>query len=464
MSRWEASGIIVSLEQMCYNTSTTDAIGYKPIATQKNISYHYLSPARLLLRRWYFVIGRLAGLCFWSGDMHRKTTKEFIKQAQQVHGDKYKYDLVQYESSHKKVIITCQVHGEFLKRPSDHIFSRQGCPICGYSRRFLSQDEFLGKCYRVHGNRYDYSKTIYKGMYKKVIVTCLIHGDFEQRAHDHENSYGCPSCGGTKRITTTDFIERSVKVHGNRFIYDKVNYINSDMKVEIICKAHGSFWQLPFHHLYGHGCVKCMADDNSYTTDEFIKKAKKVHGNYYDYSKVNYTRQSEMVIIVCLKHGEFRQIAEYHLIGIGCPLCHQSSGERKVSGFLDSLGVFFERGKRFELCRNIDMLPFDFYFALGNKQFLIEYDGKQHFESIDYFGGDEKLKDTQMRDRIKDNFALKYGFVLIRIPYYIKDITGFLYEKLQEALGYEPEQLLSLPEVNSYKAIIPLKGWQIKLL
>lgn len=129
-----------------------------------------------------------------------------------------------------------------------------------------------------------------------------------------------------KRLTTEEFIARAREVHGDKYDYSKVNYINSDTKVCIICSVHGGFWQTPYHHLAGNGCKKCamktLQDNRRMTTERFIERVKEIHGDKYDYSKLHYCRPHEEVCIICPEHGEFWQRAAVHLYnGSGCPKC-----------------------------------------------------------------------------------------------------------------------------------------------
>ena len=112
-----------------------------------------------------------------------------------------------------------------------------------------------------------------------------------------------------QRYTTDIFIRKAQSVHGDKYDYTKVNYIDSHTKVEIICPRHGSFFQNPHSHLLGIGCAKCgheyVSIKNRSTAEEFIIKARQIHGNEYNYDKVNYVNSKTPVCIICSKHGEF---------------------------------------------------------------------------------------------------------------------------------------------------------------
>ena len=131
--------------------------------------------------------------------------------------------------------------------------------------------------------------------------------------------------------TTEQFINNAVKIHGNKYDYSLVNYINNCTNVIIICSVHGEFLQRPINHLHGQGCRGCSSIRQSklqqYTTNIFIRKSQKTHGNKYDYSLVNYISYINKVKIICKKHGIFEQLPSDHIRGIGCSKCNESKSD-----------------------------------------------------------------------------------------------------------------------------------------
>ena len=182
-----------------------------------------------------------------------------------------------------------------------------------------TQQQFIDISNKIHNNKYDYSKSVYVNSVSKIIIICKEHGEFLQQANSHSRGIGCPSCARCKRLTTEEFIRRSNIAHDNKFDYSKSIYKNTDSKVIIICPIHGEFQQNTKHHMYGVGCSKCSGN-NKITTKEFIKKAKKVHGDTYDYSKVNYVNNRKKITIICKVHNEFTQTPKNHL-HYGCKKC-----------------------------------------------------------------------------------------------------------------------------------------------
>lgn len=368
----------------------------------------------------------------------RMTTEEFIEESNKVHGvGRYDYSEVNYVNSNTKVIIICHNHDEsykFKQTPKSHL-SGHGCKKCMCEKLSnelsISLEEFVEKANQVHGiGTYDYSKVKYVNMHKEVMIICPKHGEFLQTPSNHLSGKGCRMCGierlsEIKKLTTKEFIEKANIKHGiGTYNYSEVFYVDSNTPIKIIClkEGHGYFWQTPSAHLSGEGCPKC-GGTKKLTIEEFIEKANRVQGiGRYDYSKVNYVNNCTDVIIICPIHGEFLQTPSDHFQGCGCLLCNKKSkGEIKITQFLTNNNIKFEREKRFSDCKNILSLPFDFYIPKYN--LCIEFDGKPHFQNINWNGKmtneemKENLKSNQLRDQIKNDYCKEKGINLLRIRY-----------------------------------------------
>ena len=194
-------------------------------------------------------------------------------------------------------------------------------------------EQFIIDAKKIHSDKYDYSLVNYNGVFKKVCIICPIHGEFWQSPHDHLRGCGCKKCSidkNKKYLTsnTKEFTERAQIVHNGFYDYSKVEYVNANTKVCIICPIHGEFWQTPMHHLNRNGCPKCRyiksSNKKRKTTKWFIEESKKIHGNKYDYTKTEYHRLDEKVCIICPIHGEFWQSPANHMKGHGCPYCSKN--------------------------------------------------------------------------------------------------------------------------------------------
>ena len=225
------------------------------------------------------------GNCHRCTGNHIPTTAEWIERAKYVHGDSYDYTNVIYTTSKTHVHIICKIHKmEFRQTPSGHL-SGAGCPKCSKVYR-RTNDEWIDSAKNIHGDLYDYSKTKYVNSRTKVIIICREHGEFEQVAMTHLSHHGCSKCSKNKRPTTTEYIENAKQKHGDKYDYSNVNYTTSTSKIIIGCPIHGNFEQSASTHLTC-GCPRCVGL-HRLTTIEFIENAIALHGDIYDYSKTKY--------------------------------------------------------------------------------------------------------------------------------------------------------------------------------
>jgi len=272
---------------------------------------------------------------------------------------------------------------------------------------------FIEECLNKKGNRYDYSLVYYENNKKKVKIICKNHGIFEQSPNNHLRGHNCPKCSDKyfDMKSTDEIISNFKLVHGDKYDYSKVNYFGNKVKVEIICKEHGGFLQTPNNHLRGQSCSNCK----KMTTQDFIKKSNSIHKNKYDYHQVSYINTRIKVKIICPEHGLFEQIPHSHLYGVGCPNCNASKGERVIRDYLDNIGVEYITQHTFIDCFLKKKLRFDFFLPIKN--ICIEYDGRQHFEPIRFYGGITNFKKQIQRDILKNKYCENNNIKLIRISY-----------------------------------------------
>lgn len=279
-----------------------------------------------------------------AGDKYRKSGNDFVEEARKVHGDRYDYSECDYKTARIKVAIRCKVHGLFEQVPYVHL-KGSGCPICGNEAAAkihrTSVQEFIAQGVQKYGGKFDYSSVDYVNAWTPVEIRCPIHGTFSQTpaAHLHNTKYGCPQCArddahnrgrGPRaprpqdRNNTANFIARANAKHRGRYDYSLVDYVTSKDKVAIVCKVHGTFLQVASDHLAGRGCPKCgderISQSQRQSLESFIARARAVHGDKFDYSKVEYKTARVPVTIICPVHGEFEQPPDAHL-NRGCRKC-----------------------------------------------------------------------------------------------------------------------------------------------
>lgn len=283
----------------------------------------------------------------------------------------------------------------------------------------ITHNEFIDKLKVVKPNLEVLSE--YKGNKKYITVKCKIHDHTWQSKPNwlmHEGKYDCQKCyderrGENTKIGLDEFITRAIEIHGDKYNYDNVIYVNNKTKIIITCPIHGDFITTPEKHINRHqGCPKC--GNRNVTTDEFVEKAKKIHGNDYDYSKTNYINNSTKITIICKKHGEFQQTPDKHLSGHGCPICNESKLESLVRNILDKNNISYISQYKVNW---LGKQSLDFYLPVYN--IGIECQGQQHFNPVKYFGGCDAFKVNLKRDIIKNQLCEDNNVRLI----YVTDLS-----------------------------------------
>ena len=366
------------------------------------------------------------------------TNEEFVLKARAIHGNKYDYSKVDYKSCDDKVCIICPEHGEFWQTPYHHLHRKQGCPKC--IGRHMSTEEFVAKANKIHHNKYDYTRVILETIknreQQKITIICPEHGEFKQTPNSHLNGCGCPKCGKltaskqhaqTLTMSLSEFVKRAREMHGDKYDYSKVTFKTTSDKVCIICPKHGEFWQRASSHINkGNGCPKCHPNHKR-TLDEFVERAREVHGDKYDYSKVEYVNNITPVCIICPKHGEFWQRPNSHISRKqGCPECAQSKLEKSLKDILENEHKTIFSQKTFEWTKNGKrVLRYDFYDEGNNV--LYECQGIQHIRNCSEAFGDEYFLPLLQRDQEKYKLAKENGVELVYVveKRYYKEFLRF---------------------------------------
>lgn len=455
----------------------------------------------------------------------------FLKEAKEIYGDTYDFSLVKWKGKTKPITVICPIHGEFITTPYKLINERKGCPFCEKENRrrmpgrLYTQDEIIEKFKEVHGDFYDYSKVVYKGINVKVEIICPFHGSFWQTPNAHLR-HDCPKCRGVARLDLDEFLrrahllygdiydyslvkidentktkkdtiivickkhgpfqvkifnflnqnsicpkcreeaaqekrdkdfkkflEKSQEIHGNRYDYSKVVWQNMSTPVEIICPVHGSFMQIPSIHMAGANCDQCVRESAKINKEKFIEKSIEIHGVKYDYSKVEYIDMKTPVEIICPIHGSFWVKPTEHLhankgTGRGCPLCHESSGEKKIKAWLNDNNFDYTTHQEYEGLVYKRFLNTDFYIEPCN--LAIEYQGEQHYRPVQFRDmtlekAEENFKDQQIKDKIKEDYFKNSDINLLCIHYKDYKKIGEILEKVIIEKDYE-----YLKTTNSY--------------
>lgn len=273
-------------------------------------------------------------------------TKQFVNKSKKLNDDKYDYSKVHVFSNIKeKVTIICKKHGPFEQTVKSHLNKNSQCPKCNRENSLMSFDEFEQKAMFKHKNKYKYHENFHGGNHEKIKITCKLHGDFWQTRNSHLLGRGCKKCGILKlqeasRDTLEGFIEKAVKIHGDRYDYSRIrSYSKNSIKLPIVCKDHGIFMMSANSHLsQRQNCPRCAKEkcrQNLILDVEILKqRLNGLHDNFYQYHYNTYQAMTKKMKITCPLHGDFWQIPSNHLRGETCKLCaNKRIADSKFKGF-----------------------------------------------------------------------------------------------------------------------------------
>lgn len=343
--------------------------------------------------------------------MKSLTMSSFLEKAIEKHGYKYDYGQVVFKNNKSKIEIKCEKHGVFSQNLHSHL-KGYGCPLCGkektIEKKTISNDKFIEKALQIHGSKYIYDLVNYVKTNQKIEIICPKHGSFFQQPSNHLQGRGCKKCFEQKiTYTLDDFISKAKLKHKNKFDYSEVEYINSKTPVKIICKKHGGFYQKPSCHLRGDGCSKCGGICRL-TLCDFVEKAVSIHMEKYDYSLVVYKNHSTKVEIICRSHGVFLQTPNKHLIGEGCPKCKSSKNENIIRKYLNLHNFNFKEQVSFPACKNKRRLLFDFVITHGSELLAIEYNGEHHYGLVNFSSNKTRTYVEFEQTKINDAIKLEW--------------------------------------------------------
>jgi very-short-patch-repair endonuclease len=290
-----------------------------------------------------------------------------------------------------------------------------------------TNSEFDVRLRKIHGNRITRLEDRVTGQVN-ILCRCNICGHiWKARCTRIIRNPNCPNCN---LLSEKSFDQKVFDFFGDSFFrteeFTKNMRVRGE-KIQMKCKVCNLEAKYRVNHIVeGHGCRCRMRRGNEaqrVPLSEFLRRCFEIHGDKYDYSKVNYEYMNKTkVTIICPIHGEFKQLIGDHICNkSGCPKCRESKGEKKIRLYLESYNVEYIKNKRYKDCRDKNPLPFDFY--IPTKNLLIEFDGEQHFNHM-RFGNmgrckdkEEYLRKIQYRDSIKTNYCLNNNIKLLRIKY-----------------------------------------------
>lgn len=374
--------------------------------------------------------------------MKQEKTQQLINDFKTVHGDTYDYSLFTATVKKCKSTVICREHGSFEIDYEKHFRRKQGCPKCGRIKMAntlrKTNDQYISECIKVHNGFYDYSLVEYTGAFNHVKIICPVHGQFEQEAKVHLQGSGCSKCANEQAIKPfEEFYNNLSDKFKTDYIFDKDNYKSASEPIDVVCKKHGVFTQVPIRMTRGHGCHKCAYDTTASKArlkpEDIINRANEVHDNKYTYGSLDdYTDNQFMWTIYCPIHGEFKQVVSSHLRGFGCRACAFDSSSSKTESelveFFESNGLTVISNYRPDWLNGLEL---DIYVPELN--LAVEYNGAAYHHSSDTgleFYDATKKSDTYHLSKynscVKNNINLIHIFDFEDLEIWKEDLMCYI--------------------------------------
>ena len=362
----------------------------------------------------------------------KKDTKQYIEEVKMINPS---IEIIgEYVNNKTKILHKCKKCGyEWSTKPS-HILDGHGCPRCGGSLQ-KTHEEYVSEVSQINPNIEVVGRYINSS--QKILYKCKIDGcEWSTYPHVILKGHGCPKCFAisiSKKFKNSheQYIKKIASVNPN--IEAVGEYMGSHIKILHRCKVDGYEWYAsPSNIIQGYGCPKCSKTARP-TQQEYINKVSMINDNIEVLGE--YKNVASKIVHKCKKCGyEWDVPPNRILAGYGCPRCKSSHGESQIDKYLTENNINYIIQHKFDDCRNKRALPFDFY--LPDYNACVEYDGKQHYESVEWFGGEESLLYVQQNDAIKTQYCKDNNIILLRIKY-DQDVEKILNEFFKTIKPFE---------------------------
>lgn len=371
------------------------------------------------------------GGCPKCGGNVRKTQEEYIREVLEINPN---IEIVgKYIGANSKILHRCKTDGyEWYATPSN-ILKGIGCPKCSGKNK-KTHEEYVTEVSDINPNIEVVGK--YINNHTNILHRCKIDGcEWMASPHNILRGRRCPRCTKKEKYDHKEYVSRVARINQDIEVVGK--YVNATTKILHKCKIDGFKWYTTPHNiLQGKGCPDCarkklrnkLVKSHDKYVDELliINRNIKVIGQY-----VNSQTPITHKCLIC--DCEWEASPSNTLKGVGCPNCGScnSIGEKAISDWFEEYNFSFQRQKTFDDCKDKIKLRFDFY--LPDYNILIEYNGRQHYEPIEYFGGQKAFETQVLRDKIKKEYCQKNNILLFEIPYYsdLREELVKLYEIIQ---------------------------------
>lgn len=343
----------------------------------------------------------------------RKTNGQFKKEIFDLVGNEYTF-LDPYVNTHTKLRVKHNKCGNVYKVQPSHFSHGSRCPFCSGKAK-KTDAEFKREVCDLVGNEYTFLDSYVNARTKLRVKHNKCNSIYEVQPYAFLQGKRCPKCFGNSKKTDADFKKEVVDLVGDEYVFLD-SYVNAYTKIRVKHNKCGNVYRVkPNNFINGSRCPVC-SDGTNKTDAQFKQEIRNLVGDEYTFLDT-YVNNHTKLRVKHNKCGNTYEVRPTDFIShqTRCPYCNSPKGELIISKILNTFNINYEAQKKFENLKDNQPLSYDFY--IPDQAILIEYQGIQHYEPVDHFGGDDKFKLQQKHDKLKLIYAKNHHYNLIAIPY-----------------------------------------------
>lgn len=342
----------------------------------------------------------------------RKTDEQFKQEVYALEGNEYVF-LEPYVNTQTKLRIKHNKCGNIYEVTPGNFLEGRRCPYCsGLIKK--TDTQFKREIYTLVGDEYTFLDRYVNAGTKLRVKHNKCGSIYEVRPCFFLRGNRCPYCAGLVKKTDEEFQQEVFSLVKNDYTFlDK--YVNAKTKLRVRHNECGNIYEVqPDNFIHGKRCPYCFGGIKK-TDTQFQHEIHILVGNEYTFLDKYINNHTKLRA----KHKECGNVYEVRpndfLNGKRCPFCNSPKGETIINKILDTFNLNYETQQTFDDLMDKTYLSYDFY--IPDQNILIEYQGIQHYQPVDIFGGDDQFVIQQKHDQMKLDYAKEHGYNLITVPY-----------------------------------------------
>lgn len=345
--------------------------------------------------------------------MRRKTNEQFKKEIFDLVGTEYVFLDSYVNASTKLRVKHNKCNNTYGVTPGNFLRGKR-CPYCS-SKHKRTDVEFKQVIFDLVGNEYTFLDTYVNGKAKLKVKHNKCGNVYEVKPNNFLSGRRCPYCSGRMGKTDVKFKREVYNLVGDEYTFLDA-YQGALIKIKVKHNNCGNVYEVqPNAFLHGSRCPYCDINVKTKTNAEFQQEVFDLVGNDYTFLDT-YQGANIKIKVKHNKCGSIYKVQPNHFLhGTRCPYCNSPKGETIISKILNNLNINYEPQKTFDDLKDVQPLSYDFY--IPDQSILIEYQGRQHYEPVDHFGGKAQFKLQQKHDKLKADYAKDHSYNLITVPY-----------------------------------------------